>query len=62
MLTFGRGRHACVGQQLAQLETLVAVRQLTKRFPRARLACAPEDIEWKPVMIMNAPLALPVLI
>lgn len=36
-LSFGRGRHACIGGQMVRQETLIAVRKLLETFPHARL-------------------------
>ena len=37
-LSFGRGRHFCLGAALARLETLIAVNGFLEAFPDARLA------------------------
>ena len=37
-LSFGRGRHFCLGAALARLETTIAVRGFLEGFPHARLA------------------------
>ncbi|MEV4433153.1 cytochrome P450 [Streptomyces sp. NPDC049555] len=41
---FGHGPHQCLGQQLARVEMRVAFPALLARFPRLRLAVAPEDV------------------
>ena len=62
LLTFGRGRHSCLGKHLAQLEAVVVLRQLIERYPGMRLACAPADVQWKESMIMYGATALPVIL
>jgi cytochrome P450 len=41
-LSFGRGIHFCLGAPLARLEAQIAIAGLVARFPRLRLAGAPE--------------------
>jgi cytochrome P450 len=41
-LAFSAGIHYCVGAGLARLEAVVALRMLTERFPRLRVAGPPE--------------------
>ena len=41
-LAFSAGIHYCVGAGLARLEAVVALRMLTERFPRLRVAGRPE--------------------
>jgi cytochrome P450 len=41
-LAFSAGIHYCVGAGLARLEAVVALRMLTQRFPRLRVAGRPE--------------------
>ncbi len=48
MLTFGRGIHACLGQQLARMELQVLWTTLLKRLPDVQLAVAPSDVPWRP--------------
>ena len=48
MLTFGRGIHACLGQQLARMELQTLWTTLLKRLPNVQLAVAPEDVPWRP--------------
>jgi cytochrome P450 len=47
MLTFGRGIHACLGQQLARMELQVLWSTLLKRLPSVQLAVAPTEIPWR---------------
>ncbi|QBD75792.1 cytochrome P450 [Ktedonosporobacter rubrisoli] len=48
MLTFGRGIHACLGQQLARMELQALWSTLLKRWPEVRLAVAPSEVPWRP--------------
>jgi cytochrome P450 len=45
-VAFGHGVHHCLGAPLARLETEIAFSELLRRFPRMRLAIAPEDLRW----------------
>lgn len=47
MLTFGRGIHACIGQQLARMELQTLWSTLLKRLPQVRLAVPPSDVPWR---------------
>ncbi len=48
MVTFGRGIHACLGQQVARMELRVLWTTLLRRLPNIRLAVAPEEVPWRP--------------
>ncbi len=48
MVTFGRGIHACLGQQVARMELRVLWTTLLRRLPNVRLAVAPEEVPWRP--------------
>jgi cytochrome P450 len=43
-LSFGHGRHMCIGQHLARLELTVALRGLLERFPQLELAIPVEEL------------------
>ncbi|QHE84149.1 cytochrome P450 [Hydrogenophaga sp. BPS33] len=45
-LAFAYGIHQCLGQPLARLELTVVYERLFQRFPRMRLAQAPETLEF----------------
>ena len=45
-VAFGHGVHHCLGAPLARLEAEIAFTELVRRFPRMRLAVAPEDLHW----------------
>jgi cytochrome P450 len=47
ILSFGRGIHACLGQQLARMEMQVLWMTLLKRLPHVRLAVAPSEVPWR---------------
>jgi cytochrome P450 len=46
-VAFGRGIHACIGAQLARLETRVAVNRIVERLPGLALA---EEPEWRDIL------------
>lgn len=52
-LTFGHGIHFCLGAPLARMEATIALRELTARFPNARLAVPIDDIPQRPSVIMK---------
>jgi cytochrome P450 len=47
ILSFGRGIHACLGQQLARMEMQVLWTTLLKRLPNIRLAVGPSEVPWR---------------
>jgi cytochrome P450 len=46
-ISFGTGIHFCLGHQLARIEGACALQALLARWPRLRLAVAPEQIRWR---------------
>lgn len=46
-LGFGRGIHACIGQQLSRVEMQIAYPALFRRFPTLRLAVPPEEVPMR---------------
>jgi cytochrome P450 len=44
-IAFGKGIHACIGAQLARMETRIAVARIVERLPGLALAAEPR---WKP--------------
>jgi cytochrome P450 len=46
-LSFGTGIHFCLGHQLARIEASAALHALFGRWPKLRLAVAPEQIHWR---------------
>lgn len=47
MLSFGRGIHACLGQQIARMELQVLWSTLLQRLPTVRLGVAPSEVSWR---------------
>ena len=56
-LVFSSGVHFCLGQQLARVETQVALSRLYARFPN--LALASDRVEWIERLGIHGPKALP---
>ncbi|WP_326837023.1 cytochrome P450 [Amycolatopsis rhabdoformis] len=56
-LAFGKGIHACIGAQLARMETRIAVSRILARMPDLSLAGEPQ---WKASLASRAMEALPV--
>jgi cytochrome P450 len=46
-LSFGGGRHLCLGAPLARMETQIAISSLVARFPRIRLTNPPAEPVYK---------------
>jgi cytochrome P450 len=62
ILSFGRGIHACLGQQLARMEMQTLWTTLLKRLPNVRLAVAPSEVPWRSGDSMTlGPAQLPVV-
>ena len=59
-VAFGHGIHHCLGAPLARLEGRIALGSLLCRFPTLRLAVAPEELTWRPGVLMHSLAALPV--
>jgi cytochrome P450 len=58
-LTFGNGRHICLGSALARMQIRVALRTLFTRSPTLRLAT--ENLEYYPSLLQRGLKALPLL-
>jgi len=61
-LAFGHGVHHCLGAPLARLEGRIALGSLLTRFPRLRLAVPPEELTWRPSVLMHSLTALPLIL
>jgi cytochrome P450 PksS len=59
-LAFGHGIHYCVGAALARLEGQVAIGALIQRFPSLRLMVPPEELVWRPGIVIRGLAHLPV--
>lgn len=61
-LGFGHGAHYCVGAALARVELTTVLRQLTDRYPDARLAVPAETLVWGRSPVMLGYESVPVLL
>ena len=61
-LAFGHGLHHCLGAPLARLEGRIALGTLLARFPGLRLADPATEPARNPGLIINALVALPVVL
>ncbi|GAA4953532.1 cytochrome P450 family protein [Actinoplanes utahensis] len=59
-LAFGHGIHYCLGAPLARLEAQIAFTGLLDRFPDLRLAADPDDLRWRPGVLIRGLWELPV--
>ena len=59
---FGYGIHFCLGAPLARLEGQIAISTLLKRKPNIKLAVKPEDLKWRPSLLLRGLQTLPVLL
>jgi cytochrome P450 len=59
-LAFGYGPHYCLGAPLARLEGQIALSKLLERFPNISLAVAPEELIWRPNLLLRGLRSLPV--
>jgi cytochrome P450 len=57
-VAFGKGIHACIGAQLARLETRVTLTRILERLPGLRLAG--DDLHWHSSLASRSLHALPV--
>jgi cytochrome P450 len=61
-ISFGTGIHFCLGHQLARIEGVCALQALFTRWPRLRLAVAPEQIRWRKRPGLRSIEKLPVVV
>jgi cytochrome P450 len=62
-LAFGRDSvHHCLGAPLARMEGEIAVKALLRRFPRGRLAVAPETLRWRRGLFLRGLERLPLVL
>lgn len=59
-VAFGYGPHTCAGAHLARAEAEIALGRLFARFPHLRLTASPEDLPWRPGLLVRGPMRLPV--
>jgi cytochrome P450 len=59
-LAFGKDIHYCLGAPLARLEAQIAFTTLLQRMPDLRLAINPQELSWRPSLLMRGLQGLPV--
>ncbi|MET9232614.1 cytochrome P450 [Lentzea sp. NPDC003310] len=60
-VSFGLGRHLCLGAPLARLEARIALGSFLTRFPHARLS-ATSEVRWESDWIIRRISALPIVL
>ena len=60
-IAFGFGTHVCIGQHLSRLEMTVAWEKLFAATSGMRLACAPEELEYMPNILLRGLEEIPVI-
>ncbi|MEL5954279.1 cytochrome P450 [Streptomyces sp. CLV115] len=58
-LSFGVGRHYCLGTWLARAELQLALHRLATRLPALRLTITADDLVWRHGTVTRSPLHLP---
>ncbi|OCA80842.1 cytochrome P450 family protein [Pseudobacillus wudalianchiensis] len=61
-LAFGKGIHLCLGAPLARLEGEIAINSLLQCFPKLKLSVHPDELEWRPGMIVRGVKEIPVVL
>ena len=59
-IAFGFGTHVCIGQHLSKLEMRVAWEVLLERFDHFELACAPDELEYMPNILLRGLEEIPI--
>ena len=59
-VSFGPGAHFCLGAPLARLEARVALEGLLARFPELAFDGEPDELSWRPELVIHGLRALPV--
>ena len=59
-LAFGKGIHYCLGAPLARLEGQIALGTLVRRLPDLHLKVQPEELRWRPGLLLHGLQELPV--
>jgi cytochrome P450 len=59
-LAFGHGPHHCLAAIMARMEAEVMISAVLDRFPKIRLAVAPEEVEFQSQGLIRGPRTLPV--
>jgi cytochrome P450 len=59
-ISFGHGRHFCLGAALSRLEVQVTLELLVEKLPELRLAVPPNEIVWTEGLITRRPKTMPV--
>lgn len=57
-VSFGHGRHFCLGSNLARLEARYSIRGVIERFPNLKLAT--DEIVWRKNIILHGITSLPI--
>lgn len=59
-VAFGFGTHVCIGQHLSKLEQRVAWEVLFERLDEFELACAPDDLQYMPNILLRGLVEIPI--
>lgn len=61
-MAFGYGIHYCLGAPLARLEGQIAIGKLLARYPNIKLAVKPEELQWRPTLLLRSLKHMPVVL
>lgn len=59
-IAFGFGIHVCIGQHLSRLEMCVSWEEILDRLDNLELACADEDLEYMPNILLRGLKEIPI--